>query len=63
LNSGVQVTKISLENKTYLLHLVLEFTYEKMTWTKLMRIQLLKSKYKKYMLFESSSIWHGIKDA
>jgi len=27
-----------------------------------MGIRFLKSKYHKYMLFKSSSIWHGIKD-
>jgi len=34
-NDGLQVTTTKLESKTYLLCLVWEFAYDKMTWIKL----------------------------
>ena len=53
---GLQVTNIQLENKAHLIHLAWEVAYGKMTWSELMRIQFLKSKYQKYMLLKLSSI-------
>jgi len=59
---GLQVINFLVENKTYLLKLFWKFAYSQKPWFVMMKVRFLISKYKKILIFRSSSIWSGIKD-
>ena len=62
LNSGgLNIINLRHENNSYLLTLVWNFAYSYRPWSFLLKVRVLKSKYKFRMVYISSSLWPRIK--
>jgi len=56
----MQVVNIDVKSKSYLLKLIWYFSYSFMHCVLLIWARLLKTKYKKFVMCKSSSIWPNI---
>ena len=60
-NGSLKVINLRHKNNAYLLKLFWNFAYSNRSWSLLLKVRVLKSKYKFRMIYRFSSLWLVIK--
>jgi len=60
-NEGLKIINLHHENNAHLLNLAWNFAYNNKSWSFLLKVKVLKSKYEFRKVYRSSSLWYEIK--
>jgi len=60
-NGGLKIINLHHENNAYLIKLAWNFAYSNRSWSLLLKVRVLKSKYEFRKVYRSSSLWPNIK--